>query len=165
MSIDCIDFRKIGEDRIEHIWIIVQMDICGVFPEGKEPRQWFRETFDASWRWNKCKLKREKFNRKSIDEALNSRPTIIPEDQWRNATKDSKEPDKLELFEATHKPKWPKTKLDDASAAALIRGEHGSVEDEEADRSFWQDFEKDFPSYVHGSPLGEDELVSDDEPA
>ncbi|KAJ8438377.1 hypothetical protein Cgig2_006295 [Carnegiea gigantea] len=39
------------------------------FPEGKEPR------------WNKCKLKREKFNGKSIDEALNSRPTIILEDQ------------------------------------------------------------------------------------
>jgi len=43
------------------------------------------ETLDASWRWNKYKLKREKFNGKSIDEALNSRPTIIPEDQWRNA--------------------------------------------------------------------------------
>jgi len=25
LSIDCIDFRKIGEDRIEHIWIIVQV--------------------------------------------------------------------------------------------------------------------------------------------
>jgi len=25
MPIDCIDFRKIGEDRIEHIWNIVQV--------------------------------------------------------------------------------------------------------------------------------------------
>ncbi|KAJ8445776.1 hypothetical protein Cgig2_000956 [Carnegiea gigantea] len=51
------------------------------------PRRKRAETMvqDASWRWNKCKFKREKFNRKSINEALNSRPTIIPEDQWRNA--------------------------------------------------------------------------------
>ena len=55
------------------------------FLEGKEPRQWFKKTLAASWRWNKCKLRREKFNGKSIDEALKSRPTIIPEDQWRNA--------------------------------------------------------------------------------
>ncbi|KAJ8439603.1 hypothetical protein Cgig2_017170 [Carnegiea gigantea] len=138
MPIDCIDFRKIGEDRVEHIWNIVQ------------PRQWFRETLAPSWRWNKCKLKREKFNGKSVDEGLKSRPTIIPKDQWRNATKDGKEPDKLELFEATHKPKRPETKLDDASTAVLSqlrRGEYGRIEDEEADRSFWQEFEKDFPLY------------------
>ncbi|KAJ8435251.1 hypothetical protein Cgig2_005303 [Carnegiea gigantea] len=79
MPIDCIDFRKIGEDRVEHIWNIVQGS------KGKETRQWFRETLAASWRWNKCKLKREKFNGKSVNEALKSRPTIIPEDQWRNA--------------------------------------------------------------------------------
>ncbi|KAJ8428899.1 hypothetical protein Cgig2_024968 [Carnegiea gigantea] len=272
MPIDCIDFRKIGEDRVEHIWNIVQGSFK--FPEGKEPRQWFRETLDASWRWNKCKLKREKFNGKSVDEALKSRPTIIPEDQWRNAvqfwastlgqTKDGKEPDKLELFEATHKPKRPETKLDDASVAVLVcylyyllsffdeffeivgedkngyaktyglgvkmsrsrgkryalaierekrikveedlknmtvklqeteakveraqhkaeravdwvgrvmgdllllksqlrRGEYGCIEDEEADRSFWQEFEKDFPLYEQGS--GEDDFVSDDEDA
>lgn len=30
-------------------------------------------------------IKKGKFNGKSINEALNSRPTIIPENQWRNA--------------------------------------------------------------------------------
>ncbi|KAJ8419958.1 hypothetical protein Cgig2_029097 [Carnegiea gigantea] len=111
-------------------WDVVSVSGSFKFPKGKESRQWFRETLDASWRSNKYKLKREKFKGKPIDEGANSRPIIIPEDQWRNAVqflastpgqiKYGKEPDKLELFEATHKPKWLETKLDDASAAALV---------------------------------------------
>ncbi|KAJ8435909.1 hypothetical protein Cgig2_010028 [Carnegiea gigantea] len=106
MPINCMDFRKIGKDRIEHVWNIVQQGSF-LFPEGKELRQSFTKTLVASWSWNKCKLEREKFNEKSINEALNSSPTIIP-----------REPDKLELFKATHKPKRLETILN--VAATLV---------------------------------------------
>ncbi|KAJ8422758.1 hypothetical protein Cgig2_024397 [Carnegiea gigantea] len=121
----------------------------------KRAKTMVKETLDASSRWNKCKLKREKFNRKFINEALSSRPSIILARTERNLenranyemsqnmvkTKDGKEPDKLELFEVTNKPKWLETKRDDASTATL----------------------KDFPSYEHGLPASEDEFVLDGE--
>ncbi|KAJ8421127.1 LOW QUALITY PROTEIN: hypothetical protein Cgig2_022666 [Carnegiea gigantea] len=84
-------------------------------------------------------------------------------------TKDGKELDKHELFEATHKPKPLETKLDDASAVTLSqlrRGEYGSIEDDEADHSFQQEFKKDFPSYERGESQlrrGEYGSIEDDE--
>ncbi|KAJ8430884.1 hypothetical protein Cgig2_011347 [Carnegiea gigantea] len=163
---------KFGEDRIEHVLDIVQNGHTwcrGHLNSLKEKnRDMVQGELDASWGWNKCMLKRQKFNRKSINEALNSRPTIFFEDQWRNTvefwpsspervmTEDGKEPDKLQLFEATYKPKRPETKLNDASTIVLYCSLPNSHQEE-------QEFKKDFPSYKHSSPSGEDEFVPDDE--
>lgn len=65
------------------------MDICGVgliqIPRRKRVETMVQGDIRCQLEIEQVQIKKGKFNGKSINEALNSRPTIIPENQWRNA--------------------------------------------------------------------------------
>ncbi|KAJ8433985.1 hypothetical protein Cgig2_012678 [Carnegiea gigantea] len=163
MPIDCIDFRKIREDRIEHIWNIVQAkdgkepDNLELFIVTHKPKRPETKLDNASTVALVCHLLSILFE--LLDE-IRTKLDGLPESSRSNKAVG----DKI-YEEIIGEDKNGYAKTYGLGQSQLRRGEYGSIEGEEAYRSFWQEFEKDSPSYKNGSPVGEDEFVSDDEDA